>query len=41
MRKRAVIFAGLAVLLVLAFDHMMRADAAHLCANDATAYEGC
>ena len=36
-----VVIIGLAALLVLAFDHMMRVDKAHLCASDTTAYKGC
>ena len=35
MRNRNLIWAVLALLATLAFDHMMRADIAQLCATDA------
>ena len=38
---RALILSLAAIIMVAAFDHAMRADAARLCANDATAYKGC
>jgi hypothetical protein len=38
---RYLLWAFLALALLAAFDHMMRVDAARLCASDATAYEGC
>ena len=38
---RALILALAALIMVAAFDHAMRADAARLCANDATAYPEC
>lgn len=41
MRRRNIAWAVLAVLLVLAFDHMMRADQARLCASDAAMMQGC
>ena len=40
-RARSLCWALLAIALVAAFDHAMRADAARLCANDATAYPEC
>jgi len=38
---RAALWGLLAIALVISFDHAMRADAARLCSNDATAYKGC
>ena len=38
---RALILSLAALIMVAAFDHAMRADAARLCANDATAYQEC
>ncbi len=38
---RAVLLSLAALIMVAAFDHAMRADAARLCANDATAYPEC
>ena len=38
---RALILSLAALIMVAVFDHAMRADAARLCANDATAYKGC
>lgn len=38
---RALLLSLAALIMVAAFDHAMRADAARLCANDATAYKGC
>ena len=39
--RKVLVYAALAGLLVYAFDHMMRADKAQLCSNDATACGGC
>lgn len=38
---RALILSLAALIMAAAFDHAMRADAARLCANDATAYPEC
>ena len=38
---RALLLSLAALIMVAAFDHAMRADAARLCSNDATAYKGC
>jgi hypothetical protein len=41
MNRGNLVWAVLAIALVLAFDRMMRIDQANLCRTDATAYEGC
>lgn len=38
---RALILSLATLIMVAAFDHAMRADAARLCSNDATAYKEC
>ena len=38
---RALLLSLAALIMVAAFDHAMRADAARLCSNDATAYKEC
>lgn len=38
---RAALWAALACAVLASCDHAMRADAARLCSNDATAYKGC
>lgn len=41
LRLRNLVWAALALGLVLTFDAAMRADRANLCGNDATAYKEC
>lgn len=41
LRLRNLVWAALAISLVLTFDAAMRADRANLCSNDATAYKEC
>lgn len=41
LRLRNLVWAALAIGLVLSFDSAMRADKARLCSNDATAYKEC
>lgn len=41
LRLRNLVWAALAIGLVLTFDAAMRADQANLCGNDATAFKEC
>lgn len=41
LRLRNLVWAALALGLVLSFDAAMRADRANLCDNDATAFKEC
>jgi hypothetical protein len=38
---RNLLWALLGIFAIIAFDRMMRLDAARLCSNDATAYKEC